>query len=159
MASWLTNTGWQSTEPVDRFKTLLDQTMTISVAGTPAGHPPESVEGLVSLVERGGRDGAMDGERAPVQTQWGLPDVTLTDPVALGPLTRLAFGGLCGFALLAALGAVIALAAGGTRGTAPYVVLGLIGGMAALGAVVLVMGWRSVTISSGAALARAGAPR
>jgi hypothetical protein len=163
MTNWVSKGEWRATEPVDRFKTLLDQTMTITVAGPPSREGVTGADGLKTAVDPGidlvtGQLSSPDdwppatngAAPAPaVQTRWGLPDGTLTDPVMLGSAARLCFAGVCAFAVLAAIGGVIALAAGGTDGTAPYAVLGVLAAVSLAAIVVLTMGWKSVTIRSG----------
>jgi hypothetical protein len=150
--------GWAATDPVDRWRAVVDQTMTISVLGPPVTDPSEAPDGARSPDGRGDGATAVAADVAPprpaapsAQTCYGLPDVTLTDPVMLGSVARLVLAGVCGFAMLASIGAVIALAAGGTHGAAPYAVLGVLAGLALVAMVVLVMGLRSVTIRSGTA--------
>ena len=155
-----TKADWRATDPVDRYKTLVDQTMTISVVGPAVPAAPEAPDG----VRAPGVDG--DGTVAPapdgaamvrtaaapslaVRTSYGLPGVTLTDPVMLGAGVRLVLAGVCAFAALASIGGVMALAAGGTHGTAPYAVLGVLASLSLVAMVLLVMGLKSVTIRSG----------
>jgi len=151
----LLNGDWRPTDPVDRFRTLVDQTMTLSVVAPPTGEEAELLGNRRTAVGSG--DGTSEAA-APAQTSYGLPDVVLSDPVMLGSTVRLALAGLCGFSVLAAIGAVIGLAAVDRHGAAPYAVLGVLAGLSLVALVVLVMGYKNVTIRSGSALP-AGAPR
>ena len=162
MTSWVSRGEWRATEPVERFKTLLDQTMTITVAG-PASRDAagdgrdwarsagdRGIDVVTGELSRGEWPATGDGAAAPgTQTRWGLPDGTLSDPVMLGSAARLAFVAVCAFALLAAIGGVIGLAAVGRHGAAPYAALAVLAGLALVAGVLLTMGMKSVTIRSG----------
>jgi hypothetical protein len=158
----MTKADWRATDPVDRFKTLVDQTMTISVVGPAVPDATEAPGGgrAPGVGADGGVAPGPDGSAValPVsapgvaaQTCYGLPDVTLTDPVMLGAGVRLVLAGVCAFITLASIGAVIGLAAGGTHGAAPYAVLGVLASLSLVAMVLLVMGLKSVTIRSGTA--------
>jgi len=162
MTSWVSKGEWRATEPVERFKTLLDQTMTITVAGPPSREAPadapewvraagdRGIDVVTGELSRADWPASGDGGGGPgVQTRWGLPDGTLTDPVMLGSTTRLAIAGVCAFALLAAIGGIIGLAAVGRHGAAPYAALAVLAGLALVAAVFVTMGLKSVTIRSG----------
>jgi hypothetical protein len=166
---------WRATDPVDRFRTLVDQTMTMTVVGPPAGDGADVLDGVREVVDQGNgpaieavaaalaqystwRSSASPPVAAAAQTSYGLPNVTLSDPVMLGSSARLTLAGLCGFALLASIGAVIGLAAVGTQGAASYTVLGVLAGLSLVALVVLVMGYKNVTIRSGSSEPGAAAP-
>ena len=123
-----------------------------AVASVIAQHTPftaEQAKPIVAAAMTRGTNPAASIAAATTSAAFVIPTISLSDPVMLGPKARLVFSWMLSAVLSGTIVSIVLLAAFNTSAAAPYTVLGVLSGLSLLAMVVLVMGYKSVTISGG----------